>query len=170
MRPSAATRLAFLSALARPCLRSHSIAVSMLPAFSVSAFLHSIMPAPERSRSSLTRLAVICIALTPLYPFAARAFSHPPVKEICYLHNPIAAEEAGGDRPLDSRGLEARFDQSLLGAAGRLRATRAAARAATIGARLRAARGGLARALLLAVVGLRDDIAFGVGLDELVLA
>jgi hypothetical protein len=31
----------------------------MSPPFSVSAFLHSIMPAPERSRSSLTREAVI---------------------------------------------------------------------------------------------------------------
>jgi hypothetical protein len=29
----------------------------------VSAFLHSIMPAPERSRSSLTMLAVISIFL-----------------------------------------------------------------------------------------------------------
>src|SRR5688500_6931607 len=59
MRPSAAMRLAFLSALARPDLRSHSAAASMSPLFSVSAFLHSIMPAPVRSRSSLTREAVI---------------------------------------------------------------------------------------------------------------
>ena len=59
MRPSAAMRLAFLSAFARPCLRNHSIDISRLPWFSVSAFLHSIMPAPERSRSSLTMLAVI---------------------------------------------------------------------------------------------------------------
>ncbi len=58
-RPSAVTRSAFLSALARPDLRSHSAAASMLPVFSVSAFLHSIMPAPVRSRSSLTREAVI---------------------------------------------------------------------------------------------------------------
>src|SRR5690606_22833978 len=59
MRPSAATRLAFLSALARPLLRSASAAAWMSPSFSVSAFLHSIMPAPVRSRSSLTRDAVI---------------------------------------------------------------------------------------------------------------
>src|SRR5690554_5495126 len=61
MRPSAATRSAFLSALARPDLRSASAAASMLPPASVSAFLHSIMPAPVRSRSSLTREAVISI-------------------------------------------------------------------------------------------------------------
>src|SRR5690606_1303242 len=60
-RPSAATRSAFLSALARPDLRSASAAASMLPPASVSAFLHSIMPAPVRSRSSLTREAVISI-------------------------------------------------------------------------------------------------------------
>ena len=59
MRPSAATRLAFLSALARPDLRSASAAASMSPPASVSAFLHSIMPAPVRSRSSLTWDAVI---------------------------------------------------------------------------------------------------------------
>src|SRR5690606_22498548 len=34
---------------------------SMSPLFSVSAFLHSIMPAPVRSRSSLTMDAVISI-------------------------------------------------------------------------------------------------------------
>src|SRR5690554_2565965 len=60
-RPSAATRSAFLSALARPDLRSASAAASMSPLFSVSAFLHSIMPAPVRSRSSLTMDAVISI-------------------------------------------------------------------------------------------------------------
>ncbi len=65
--PSAATRSAFLSALARPDLRSHSAAASMLPAFSVSAFLHSIMPAPVRSRSSLTREAVISTVVTSVF-------------------------------------------------------------------------------------------------------
>src|SRR6187402_1966712 len=67
MRPSAATRSAFLSALARPFLRSHSIAASMSPLFSTSAFLHSIMPTLERSRSSLTRLAVISAMVIPQY-------------------------------------------------------------------------------------------------------
>jgi hypothetical protein len=65
MRPSAAMRLAFLSALARPVLRSHSIAASMSPPFSPSAFLHSIMPAPERSRSSFTIPAVISAIAVP---------------------------------------------------------------------------------------------------------
>src|SRR5688500_17105079 len=65
MRPSAATRPAFLSALARPCLRSHSAEMSSSPLFSVSAFLHSIMPAPVRSRSSLTRDAVISAITVP---------------------------------------------------------------------------------------------------------
>src|SRR5690606_35304371 len=58
-RPSAATRLAFLSALARPDLRRASAAASMSPLLSVSAFLHSIIPAPVRSRSYLTIEAVM---------------------------------------------------------------------------------------------------------------
>src|SRR5690606_24258700 len=72
-RPSAATRLAFLSALARPCLRSHSAATLTSPLFSVSAFLHSIMPAPVRSRSSLTWDAVICAMGVPLVLLSAAA-------------------------------------------------------------------------------------------------
>src|SRR3546814_8493645 len=51
--------LAFLAAAARPLVRSQSIDASMSPWFSASAFLQSIMPAPVRSRSSLTRAAVI---------------------------------------------------------------------------------------------------------------
>ncbi|KAG1254482.1 hypothetical protein G6F68_010827 [Rhizopus microsporus] len=62
-RPSAATRSAFLSALAAPDLRMASAAALMSPLASVSAFLHSIMPAPVRSRSSLTREAVISTGL-----------------------------------------------------------------------------------------------------------
>src|SRR5690606_8737112 len=58
-RPSAATRPAFLAAAARPLVRSQSIDASMSPLFSASAFLQSIMPAPVRSRGSLTRAAVI---------------------------------------------------------------------------------------------------------------
>jgi hypothetical protein len=53
-RPSAATRSAFLAALARPLVRSQSTAASMSPPVSVSAFLASIMPAPVESRSSFT--------------------------------------------------------------------------------------------------------------------
>ena len=57
--PSAAVRPAFFAALARPLVRSQSTAVSMSPLFSASAFLQSIMPAPVRSRRSLTMLAVM---------------------------------------------------------------------------------------------------------------
>src|SRR5699024_4202271 len=64
--PSAATRSDFFSALARPLLRSCSTAASMSPSVATSAFLHSIMPAPVRSRSSLTCAAEILIALSKL--------------------------------------------------------------------------------------------------------
>src|SRR5580704_16008685 len=59
MRPSAATRPAFLAALASPFLRSRSTAFSISPSVSASAALQSIMPAPVISRSSLTICAVI---------------------------------------------------------------------------------------------------------------
>src|SRR6266436_5269920 len=59
--PSAPPRAAFLSALASPVLRMSSAAASKSPLVSTSAFLHSIMPAPVRSRSCLTVSAVIFI-------------------------------------------------------------------------------------------------------------
>ena len=59
--PSAATREAFLSAFASPCLRMRSAAASRSPFVSTSAFLHSIIPAPVRSRSCLTASAVMFI-------------------------------------------------------------------------------------------------------------
>ena len=59
--PSAAVRPDFFAALARPLVRSQSMAASMSPPVSVSAFLASIMPAPETSRSSFTIVAVIDI-------------------------------------------------------------------------------------------------------------
>ncbi len=52
--PSAAVRSAFLAALRPEFLRRSSIALSMSPPAAVSAFLHSIMPRPVRSRSSFT--------------------------------------------------------------------------------------------------------------------
>ncbi len=58
-RPSAAARSDFLAALDRPFVRSQSIEASMSPSFSCSAFLQSIMPAPDFSRRSLTSRAVI---------------------------------------------------------------------------------------------------------------
>ncbi|CSC79480.1 Uncharacterised protein [Vibrio cholerae] len=61
MVPSAAMLPAFLAALAAPLLRMFSIASSMSPLVSTRAFLHSIIPAPVRSRSSFTRAAVTAI-------------------------------------------------------------------------------------------------------------
>ena len=57
--PSAVTRLAALLALAPLLMRSCSSAAFRSPFDSTSAFLHSIMPRPVISRSSLTILAVI---------------------------------------------------------------------------------------------------------------
>src|SRR6202050_3929254 len=69
MRPSAATRPAFLAALAKPFLRSQSTAASRSPPVSPSAALQSIIPAPVLSRSSFTMPALIfAIALGP-HPF-----------------------------------------------------------------------------------------------------
>mmetsp|Transcript_18891 Transcript_18891/g.31245 ORF Transcript_18891/g.31245 Transcript_18891/m.31245 type:complete len:266 (-) Transcript_18891:243-1040(-) len=51
--PSAATRLAFLSALASPFLRRDSLADSWSPLASIRALLQSIIPAPVASRSCL---------------------------------------------------------------------------------------------------------------------
>ena len=59
IRPSAAVRPDFLSALEMPLARSQSIAASMSPFVSESAFLQSIMPAPVLSRSSFTCAAEI---------------------------------------------------------------------------------------------------------------
>src|SRR5215471_9084185 len=59
IRPSAATRPAFLAAFASPFLRSQSTPASMSPPVSFNAALQSIMPAPVFSRSSLTISAVI---------------------------------------------------------------------------------------------------------------
>src|SRR3954447_1216670 len=65
IRPSAATRPACLAALARPFLRSQSIAASMSPPLSLSALLQSIMPAPDFSRSSFTIAAVTFAMANP---------------------------------------------------------------------------------------------------------
>src|SRR6202165_231064 len=78
--PSAATRPAFFAALDRPFLRSQSIAACMSPAFSDSACLQSIMPAPVVSRRSLTIAAVIVaiVAILCLSGRAGRGFEPPP--------------------------------------------------------------------------------------------
>src|SRR5437588_10175897 len=61
MTPSAATRLAALLALAPLLMRSNSSAFLRSPPASASAFLHSIMPRPVISRSSLTMPALISV-------------------------------------------------------------------------------------------------------------
>ena len=57
--PSAAMRPSRFLAPARPALRRISTAWSSLPSASVSAFLHSIIPAPVFSRRAFTISAVI---------------------------------------------------------------------------------------------------------------
>ena len=54
LTPCAVARPARLAAKANPRLRSSVTASSMLPSASVSAALHSIMPAPVLSRSCFT--------------------------------------------------------------------------------------------------------------------
>ena len=61
--PSLVARPAFLATAARPRVRRTSTAFSKSASASTSAFLHSIMPAPVISRSSLTREAVISATL-----------------------------------------------------------------------------------------------------------
>src|SRR5262249_37612463 len=61
-------RPAFFAALARPRLRRIVFASSKSPFASVSAFLHSIMPAPVWSRSFFTMSAVIAIVAIAVSP------------------------------------------------------------------------------------------------------
>ena len=101
IRPSAATRPAFLAAFDRPFLRSQSCAAVMSPLVSVSAALQSIMPAPVDSRSSLTIAAVI-VAIVE-YPScllaagAARALRRAAVssRECLALRNSAGGRRAG---------------------------------------------------------------------------
>ena len=67
MTPSAATRLDFLAAFAAPDLRISSIATSISPFEATNAFLHSIIPAPVRSLSSLTIEAVMLMFKSSCY-------------------------------------------------------------------------------------------------------
>ena len=66
-RPSLVARPAFLAAAARPRVRRMSVAPAMSPSASTRAFLHSIMPAPVASRSSLT-IAAVMFAITQQPP------------------------------------------------------------------------------------------------------
>src|SRR6185436_17711718 len=66
--PSLAIRPAFFAALARPRLRRIVFASSKSPFASLSAFLHSIMPAPVWSRSFFTMSAVIAVVAIAVSP------------------------------------------------------------------------------------------------------
>ena len=66
--PSVVARSARLPAAAIPRSRSSVRAASMSPSVSCSARLHSIIPAPVWSRSSLTRLALISVTPVPRSP------------------------------------------------------------------------------------------------------
>src|SRR5579864_249 len=61
MMPCRVVRVDFLDADAIPCLRRMISASAKFPLASTKAFLHSIMPAPVRSRSSFTSFALISI-------------------------------------------------------------------------------------------------------------
>src|SRR6202165_2855193 len=76
--PSVASRAAVLSALACPCLRMSSAAASRSPLASTSAFLHSIMPAPVRSRSCLTASAVMFMDKLGSLHYSAEPAPAPP--------------------------------------------------------------------------------------------
>src|SRR5579884_2047146 len=86
--PSAAMRVAFFWALARPFLRSQTMAASMSPWASVRAFLQSIMPAPVFSRSSLTWFALIAIGWFLLHRKIAANCVHvvPAINGYCFLY------------------------------------------------------------------------------------
>src|SRR5262245_46501929 len=66
MSPSFALRPAFFWALASPRLRRIVVASSKSPLASVSAFLHSIIPAPVWSRSFFTSAALIAVGIVVL--------------------------------------------------------------------------------------------------------
>src|SRR5450432_1397716 len=77
MAPSAATREAALEAFAPLLMRSSSSAFLMSAPASSSAFLHSIMPSPVRSRSSLTIAAVISAIFDSLQSRHSREGGNP---------------------------------------------------------------------------------------------
>src|SRR5580658_6462590 len=75
MMPCRVVRVALLPALVMPALRRMISASGRLPLDSIRAFLHSIIPAPVRSRSSFTNFALISmISFTLVSLFPARLF------------------------------------------------------------------------------------------------
>src|SRR5262245_36090796 len=82
MRPSLVVRPAFFAALASPRFRRMVFASSKSPCASVSADLHSIMPAPVWSRSFLTISAVIVIAIVAcLFLVVVTLYTRTPARE-----------------------------------------------------------------------------------------
>src|SRR5580692_11259614 len=95
IRPSAATRPAFLAAFDRPFLRSQSCAACMSPSLSVSAALQSIMPAPVDSRRSLTIAAVI-VAIVAIALCLRRWWPRGSTSAAIHRHRCRKLECAGG--------------------------------------------------------------------------
>src|SRR5580700_7957335 len=101
IRPSAATRPAFLAAFDKPFLRSQSIDACMSPAFSVGAALLSNKPAPVVSRRSLTIAAVI-VAID-VRPLPVRADTAEPCRLAAVHHQECRKLEiVGRDVPANA--------------------------------------------------------------------
>src|SRR5512140_3283417 len=77
IKPCLVAREAFLPADAMPRLRRTTSPSVRSPLASTSALLHSIMPAPVRSRSALTNAAVISAIYLYLVPFEGGATWRP---------------------------------------------------------------------------------------------
>src|ERR1700684_159548 len=95
MSPCLVERDDFLPADAMPHLRSNTSPSSRSPLDSTRAFLHSIMPAPVRSRSCFTSAAVIS-AISLFFP--------PLVGQECILHlqgGPPGPHSGSARVPLD---------------------------------------------------------------------
>src|SRR4030042_3597314 len=79
MSPSETLLPAFFSAVARPFCLNKSLAFSKSPPLSVSAFLHSIIPAPVFSLKFLTDSADIVVIVIQS-PLPLPAESSPPLR------------------------------------------------------------------------------------------
>ena len=93
-RPSEAVRSAFFAALSALLRRRLSIAASMSPSASVSAFLQSIMPSPVSSRSSLT-IAAVDVAISEALVHVVSAVS---VADVVDLDELVDADFTAGAR------------------------------------------------------------------------
>src|SRR5690606_9945888 len=122
IEPSAAMLPAFLAALMAPAARMSSMAFSMSPPAAVSAFLQSIMPWPVRSRSSLTRAAVIsAMFANPLDSLSTSPFARAINSEVAKRgHSPLLVHRVSTRRTTRSAlsSLRGGFFDELLGTAG----------------------------------------------------